>query len=94
MNGGKRHVPLRSCVVCGKKTAKRELIRIVATPQGAMEVDPTGRLPGRGAYVCADGNCAQGALRRSRIDYALRKKLSNDDWTRVTSAIEAAASPK
>ena len=91
MKNVKRHVPLRSCVVCGKKTEKRELLRIVATP-ASVEVDHTGRLPGRGAYVCADGNCAKGALRRSRIDYALRKRLNNDEWTKVTSAIETTSS--
>lgn len=92
MKGGKRHEPLRSCVVCGNKTTKRELVRVTATRQGAVAVDPTGRLPGRGAYICADGKCSQGKLRKSRVEYALRKPLTDQDWARVTSSIEAMVS--
>ena len=91
MKDGERHVPLRRCVVCGNKTAKRELMRIVARPQGAVEMDPTGKLPGRGAYICADGKCAQGSLRRGRLEQALRTGLTDGDWVKLTSAIDATA---
>ena len=86
-----RHVPQRSCVVCGKKSDKRELMRIVATPQGVVEMDPTGKLPGRGAYICADGVCARGALQKGRIEQALRTGLNDDDWGRLTAAIDGLA---
>ena len=86
---GKRHVPLRSCVICGRKTTKEELLRIVVTPQGLVEVDPTARLPGRGAYVCRNGSCARGSLSRRRVEYALRTGLKSDDWDRVRSSLEA-----
>jgi predicted RNA-binding protein YlxR (DUF448 family) len=92
MKCGKGHEPLRSCVVCGNKTTKRELVRVAATPQGAVAVDHTGRLPGRGAYVCADGKCARGKLRKSRVEYALRKPLTDEEWAGVTSSIEAMVS--
>ena len=88
----KRHVPLRSCVNCGNRTAKGELIRIVATPQGRVEIDPTGKLPGRGAYLCADGKCVQASLKRGRIDYALRTKLKDEEWAKVASLISAPGS--
>ena len=52
-----KHIPLRTCVSCGKKTAKRELLRIVATPSVGIVVDSSGRVNGRGAYVCRDGDC-------------------------------------
>ena len=86
---GKRHVPLRSCVICGRKTAKAELLRIAATPQRMVEVDPAGRLPGRGAYVCRDGSCSRGSLSRRRVEYALRTGLKSDDWDRVRASLEA-----
>lgn len=63
-------------------------MRIVATPQGVVEMDPTGKLPGRGAYVCADGKCSQGALQKGRIEQALRTRLNDDDWGTLTAAIE------
>ena len=94
MKGGKRHVPLRRCVVCGNKTTKSELTRIVTTLEGAVEVDSTGKLPGRGAYVCGDGKCTQTSLKRSRMEYALRRKLTDDDWYRVTASIVTMATPQ
>ena len=66
-------------------------MRIVATPQGVVEMDPTGKLPGRGAYICADGVCAQGALQKDRIEQALRTGLNDDDWGRLTAAIDGLA---
>ena len=89
--GVKRHVPLRTCVICGNKSAKRDLMRLAAGSQGRVELDPTGNLPGRGAYVCADGKCAHGDLRKSRIEHALRTKVNDEVWAVVTSTVEAAA---
>jgi predicted RNA-binding protein YlxR (DUF448 family) len=92
MSPPKRHIPLRSCVVCGAKRSKRELIRIVATPLGPVEVDLTGKGHGRGAYVCGDTGCARGSLRRNRIEYALRRRLTDEDWLKVLSSTEALGS--
>jgi uncharacterized protein len=61
-----RHVPVRTCVVCREQDAKRGLIRIVRTPEGAIHLDPTGRANGRGAYLCHKPSCwakaAQGEI--------------------------------
>ncbi len=90
----RRHVPLRSCVVCGTRAAKRELLRIVATPQGTVQVDTTGRLAGRGTYICKDRNCIQKGLKRGRLEHALRTKIKDEDWSSLLSSLEAAsASP-
>jgi predicted RNA-binding protein YlxR (DUF448 family) len=48
-----KHVPRRTCVACRETDAKRQLIRLVRTPEGTVEVDPTGKRNGRGAYLCA-----------------------------------------
>ncbi|GAB5602523.1 YlxR family protein [Thermus sp. FJN-A] len=48
-----RHVPIRMCVACRKRRPKGELLRILLTSDG-FQIDPTGKLPGRGAYVCPD----------------------------------------
>jgi predicted RNA-binding protein YlxR (DUF448 family) len=84
----RRHVPLRTCVICGNKTSKRELARIVATPLGAVVIDPTGRLAGRGTYVCKDGLCVHEGLKRGRLEHALRTKLKDDEWAGLLSAVE------
>lgn len=75
-----RHVPFRTCVICGNKAPKAELTRIVATPQGSVTIDTTGKLPGRGAYVCGDGECAGQGLKRGRLEHVLRAKLKDDEW--------------
>ena len=92
MSPPRRHIPLRSCVVCRNKRPKAELIRIVATPLGSVEVDLTGKGQGRGAYVCGDTGCAQGSLRRNRIEYALRRRMTDEDWLKVLSSTEAIGS--
>ncbi len=89
MTVSSRHVPLRTCIICGSKAPKRSLARIVADAEGRIAVDSTGRLPGRGTYVCADGSCVDRGLKRGRLEYALRAKLGNEDWTRILAAVEA-----
>ena len=48
-----KHVPERMCVACRRRRPKRELLRVVLTPEGPV-IDPSGKKPGRGAYVCPD----------------------------------------
>ena len=73
------HIPLRSCVVCGEKTDKRDLIRIVRTKTGQVEVDATSRVPGRGAYLCHRQACWDSALKKNRLDHKLRGPISPDN---------------
>jgi hypothetical protein len=51
-------------------------VRIVRTPQGTVEIDPTGKTSGRGAYLCKGRQCWQLALKKERLDYALKAKLT------------------
>jgi predicted RNA-binding protein YlxR (DUF448 family) len=74
-----RHVPQRTCVACRSATAKRELIRLVRTPDGHVEVDPTGKKAGRGAYLCGSGSCWELALKKDRLSVALKARISADD---------------
>lgn len=68
----RKHIPVRTCVACGQKEGKRALMRVVRTPSGQVEVDPTGKRPGRGAYVCPRPSCWELALKKGRLDRALR----------------------
>ncbi|MGQ9572372.1 MAG: RNase P modulator RnpM [Dehalococcoidia bacterium] len=74
-----RHVPQRTCVACRHTTAKRDLVRIVRTLQGRVEIDPTGKKSGRGAYLCKAQHCWQLALKKDRLDYALKTKLTPEE---------------
>lgn len=74
-----KHVPQRTCVGCRTTSAKREFVRIVRPPEGAVEVDSTGKRAGRGAYVCARFECWQEALKKDRLGRALRTTISSQD---------------
>jgi predicted RNA-binding protein YlxR (DUF448 family) len=72
-------VPLRTCIACQEKQPKRELIRVVRTPEGRIEVDPKGKRAGRGAYLCSSGQCWEVALDGDRLKRALRCPVSAED---------------
>ena len=70
-----RQVPTRTCVACRTARPKRELVRIVRTPDGRVEVDETGRLAGRGAYVCRTAACLTIANTRGVLARALETQV-------------------
>lgn len=70
-----KHVPQRTCIVCRRKVDKRQLRRLVATPEGVV-VDPSGRLSGRGAYLCERRSCWERALQAGILERALRTSLA------------------
>jgi predicted RNA-binding protein YlxR (DUF448 family) len=74
-----RHIPQRTCVACRRTSAKRELVRIVRTPEGGVEVDPTGKRSGRGAYLCPTPDCWRLAVQKGRLDRALKTSVSARD---------------
>lgn len=73
-----RQRPTRTCVGCRTERQKRDLVRIVRTPERSVVVDPTGRLAGRGAYLCANGACWTAALKRRAIERALDAPIPPD----------------
>ena len=70
-----RRVPTRTCVACRTARPKRELARIVRTPDRRIVVDPTGRLSGRGAYVCVGMECLTLAIKKGALARALETPL-------------------
>jgi len=78
--------PIRTCVVCRRADAKSALLRIVRTPDGRVLVDSTGKMPGRGAYVCQSAECLRAAGLNRRLNRALKTGL--DDNTLNDLAIE------
>ena len=70
-----KHVPQRMCIVCRDRSAKRTLTRIVRSPEGDVRVDPTGKLNGRGAYLCDDPACWKRALAADGLEQALKTTI-------------------
>lgn len=70
-----KHVPERTCIVCRQKRPKWELVRIVRTPQGVLEIDNRGKKAGRGAYLCKTQDCFESGLKRKKLEYALKVEI-------------------
>ena len=73
-----RHVPQRTCVGCRSVEGKRALVRVIRTPEGRVEVDPSGKRNGRGAYVHAQPDCWAVAL-SGALAHALKVTLADDN---------------
>lgn len=70
-----RHIPERKCVACGQRAAKRTLTRIVRTTDGAVRADASGKVNGRGAYLCAAAACWERGVRRGGLERSLKTAI-------------------
>lgn len=70
-----RKVPQRMCVGCREMKNKKDLIRIVRTPEAQVLIDPTGKKSGRGAYICPSADCFNMAVRGKRLQKALEHEI-------------------
>ena len=77
--GRHKHKPQRTCIACRQAKDKRELVRVVRTPEQNVVVDITGKANGRGAYVCRQAACWEKGLTKERLAQALKVKLSSED---------------
>jgi predicted RNA-binding protein YlxR (DUF448 family) len=66
------------CISCRERSAKRTLVRIVRTPEGSIEIDPTGKRNGRGAYLCDDPACWARALKTGSLAQALKTTIDTE----------------
>ena len=80
-----KKIPMRQCVGCREMKAKKELIRVVRSPEGEVNLDFKGKLPGRGAYVCPNAAC----LTKARKARALERAFSVQLPSQVYEALEA-----
>src|SRR5262245_37918115 len=68
----RHHIPIRTCVACRQTDEKRDLLRVVRQPDGAVCFDPKGKLSGRGAYVCASAECLALARKQKKLERSLK----------------------
>lgn len=85
----RRHIPQRSCIACRRTDSKRALIRIVRTPHQGVQIDPTGKLAGRGAYLCQARPCWQKAIKSSALNRALKTTLTVDELAALRTFAES-----
>ncbi len=83
----RRHVPQRTCVICREKRDKRSLIRLVRTADAGVQIDPTGKQNGRGAYVCDRPECISRATTSDALAAALKTALTAAEKETLAAAL-------
>lgn len=74
----KKKIPLRVCAGCQEQKSKKEMIRVVRTPEGAVEIDKTGKKSGRGVYICQNPACLELAYKAHRLERSLKTNVSDE----------------
>jgi predicted RNA-binding protein YlxR (DUF448 family) len=80
---GLRRVPQRTCVACRRIKDKQDLVRLVRTVGGDIEIDRTGKKEGRGAYICPDPACWEKALKGKQLELHLQGRLTRENRDRL-----------
>ncbi len=84
-----KKTPMRMCVGCREMKPKTELIRVVRSPEGAVSLDPTGKKPGRGAYLCRNAACLSRAIRQRQLERQLDTPLGEETAASLRETLEA-----
>ncbi len=87
-----RKIPLRRCTGCNEQKPKKELVRVVRSPQGEIALDRVGKMPGRGAYLCPGAQCLAKARKAKRLERALDAQIPPEVYERIEQEIEGAQS--
>jgi predicted RNA-binding protein YlxR (DUF448 family) len=84
-----KKIPMRQCLGCRENKPKRELIRVVRSPDGEISLDFRGKANGRGAYVCPDPACLKKAIRAKALERALQTEIPDEIYEQLTGQMEA-----
>ena len=83
-----KKIPLRQCLGCREMKPKRELVRVVRAPDGAVSLDFKGKSPGRGAYVCPNEECLKKAVKSRALERALEAQIPEDIYDGLAGVTE------
>ncbi len=89
-----KKIPMRMCVGCREMKDKRELIRVVRSPEGDVSLDPTGKKSGRGAYLCRNLECMKRAIKQRQLERQLDASLNPETAEALQAEMEALSSGK
>ena len=78
-----RRVPMRKCVACHQMMGKKQLIRVVRTPEGTVNLDLKGKMAGRGAYLCGSLDCFRLAKKSKAFDRALNAPIHSEIYDQL-----------
>ncbi len=87
-----KKIPIRMCVGCRTMKEKRELVRVVRAEDGSARLDLTGKMNGRGAYICPDEQCLKRAVKSRALERALETSVSSEVMAELSDRIAALSS--
>ena len=82
-----KKVPQRSCMGCNEKRDKKDLIRIVKNKEGIINIDKTGKLEGRGAYICDNIECLEKVIKSKRLERVFETKIDDEIYNNLRGVI-------
>ena len=86
-----KKIPMRQCLGCREMKPKKELIRVVRSPDGEISLDFKGKASGRGAYVCPDPRCLKKAIKARALERAFSAQIPQEIYERLESQMEGGA---
>ena len=86
-----KKIPMRQCLGCREMKPKKELIRVVRSPEGEISLDFKGKASGRGAYVCPDPRCLKKAIKARALERAFSAQIPQEIYKRLESQMEGGA---
>ena len=84
-----RKIPLRKCIGCGENKPKKEMIRVVRNKELEVKIDPTGKMNGRGAYICSNISCLEQAKKSKRLSNALEIEIPSSIYEELRELMES-----
>ena len=87
-----RKIPMRMCVGCREMIPKKELLRVVKSPEGQIAFDPVGKAPGRGAYICRKVDCLNKAMKIRALERQLECSIAPEVFEQLKAQLEEAPS--
>lgn len=84
-----KKIPMRQCVGCREMKPKKELVRVVKSPEGEISMDLRGKAPGRGAYVCRNPECLRKAIRSKALERGFSAAIPQGVYDRLVTELEA-----
>lgn len=85
-----KSIPMRQCLGCREMKEKRQLIRVVRTPEGDVRLDFKGKMNGRGAYICRSADCLKKAIKSKALERSLNAQLSPELYEQLQAEMESA----
>ena len=83
-----KKIPMRQCVGCREMKPKKELIRVVRSPEGGISLDFRGKAPGRGAYLCPDAACLKRAMKAKALNRAFEVEIPQEIYDDLLAKME------